>query len=110
MIIGTGIDVIELERIRRAMENPRFADRILTPIERAGGTSTAYMAGRWAAKEAIYKASPISLTWQQIEIESLPSGAPRVRVLHPGWDNSIRIWISISHERSVAAAVVILET
>ena len=110
MIIGIGIDVIELERIQRARENPRFIERVLTPKERAFGTSTAYVAGRWAAKEAIYKASPITLTWQQIEIEYLPSGAPLATIHHPSWDNSIRIWISITHERNVAAAVAILET
>ncbi len=56
MIVGLGIDIVEVARIAEAMKNPRFIERILTPIEREFCTTPQKVAGRWAAKEAIAKA------------------------------------------------------
>jgi holo-[acyl-carrier protein] synthase len=110
MIVGLGMDLVEIGRIKRAMENPRFLERILTPTEREFAVTPSQVAGRWAAKEAIYKALGVPLTWQDIEVLPTPQGAPRVTVksvhVDPG---RLRIQLSITHERTHAAAVAIVE-
>lgn len=110
MIVGLGTDIVEIARIRRAMENPRFVYRILTDQEREICKSVQQVAGRWAAKEAIAKAVGLHLTWQQVEILPDEIGAPRVKVDSPHFDRSrLRLHVSISHERTHAVAVAILE-
>lgn len=110
MVVGLGIDIVEIDRIRRAMQNPRFLERVLTPTEREFAVSAAQVAGRWAAKEAIYKALGVPLSWQDIEVLPAAHGAPRVTVrsvhVDPG---RLRIQVSITHERTHAAAVSIVE-
>lgn len=106
MIRGVGADVVQVERITKAMRNPRFVRRILTEAERAHADSAVFVAGRWAAKEAIAKAMGCSLSWQDVEVLPGANGAPVVRWRN-GW--SRRIHLSISHERSVALAVAIWE-
>jgi holo-[acyl-carrier protein] synthase len=108
-----GLDVVEVARITRAMENPRFAERILTPAERERPLTPLYVAGRWAAKEAVAKAimasgGPVP-TWQQVSILNLPGGAPQVHL-----DTSLNLpawrWhVSLSHERGLAVAVAVCE-
>jgi len=108
LILGLGIDVVELDRIEEAMKNPRFAQRILTEKERLTPMPAMRLAGRWAAKEAIAKAIPIKLSWHDVEIANDETGAPSVTVTNPKWDPNWRLMISISHERGIAAAVAIL--
>lgn len=87
MIVGTGIDIVELERIKAILErNPRFQDRILTEYERdtfnqlKGQRQIEFLAGRFAAKEALAKALGTGigkhLSFQDIEIRNEPSGKP----------------------------------
>lgn len=111
MVVGLGIDLVEVERIRRAMENPRFVYKILTDAERLYcGDNASRVAGRWAAKEAIYKAVGVPLTWMDLEILPDELGAPRVRILSNHFDTKrLRLNVSITHERSHAAAVAVLE-
>ncbi|AIE84887.1 holo-ACP synthase [Fimbriimonas ginsengisoli] len=110
MIVGLGIDLVEIERIRRAMKNPRFVYRILTDSERALCTTPARVAGRWAAKEAVYKAVGLPLCWHDIEILQDHLGAPRVQIHSHQYDGKrLRLQVSITHERSHAAAVATLE-
>lgn len=113
MIRGLGLDVVEVARIESALQNPRFAARILTPAERDRPLTPLYVAGRWAAKEAVAKAmmaagGPIP-TWQQVSILNLPGGAPQVHLAEslplPAW----RWHISLSHERGLAVAVAVCE-
>ncbi|MEJ5171082.1 MAG: 4'-phosphopantetheinyl transferase superfamily protein [Fimbriimonadales bacterium] len=109
MMVGVGIDLVDVERIRRALENPRFVLRILTERERASLPLTAErVAGRWAAKEAVAKAVGRPLRWHDVEILGEPDGAPRAvtrpGVLAPG----CTILLSITHERETAAAVALL--
>ena len=110
MIVGLGIDIVEIERIRRAMQNPRFLERILTPAEREYCTSAQRVAGRWAAKEAVAKAVGLQLSWQDVEILPDETGEPRAKVdsrhLDPG---RMKLKVSISHERKNAVAVATLE-
>ena len=110
MVVGLGIDIVEIERIRRAMRNPRFIERILTPMEREFCTTVQKVAGRWAAKEAIAKATGLAFTWQEIEILPDELGAPRATIRSNRFDlKRLRLNISITHERSNAVAVAVLE-
>lgn len=126
MIQGTGFDLAALPRIRTLLERygERFLCRVLTERERAAlpaapSGRTAYVAGRFAAKEAAVKALGTGFTqgigMHDVEILSLPSGKPEL-VLHGtaavrAEDMGIRVvHVSISHEREVAGAMVILES
>jgi len=110
MIVGLGIDLVEIARIKRAMENPRFLERVLTPTEREFAVTPAQVAGRWAAKEAVYKAVGVPLSWQDIEVLPAAHGAPKVTVRSPHIDpGRLRIQVSITHERSHAVAVALVE-
>ena len=110
MIVAIGIDVVEIARIKKAMEKEGFTDRILTPAEREYCTTIERIAGRWAVKEAVAKAMPIKITWRDVEVLNYDSGAPYVRfsenvAIKPNW----RVHVSISHEKEYAAAVAVLE-
>jgi holo-[acyl-carrier protein] synthase len=110
MIVRVGIDVVEVERIARAMRSPGFLKRILTPCERETITTPLRVAGRWAAKEAIAKAVGVGLTWQDVEILNDPSGEPVATVRHALFEAAgHRLHLSISHEKGIAAAVAVLE-
>ncbi|MFY9233923.1 MAG: holo-ACP synthase [Fimbriimonadaceae bacterium] len=111
MIVRIGIDVVEVERIARAMRRPGFLERILTPDERAVCRTPSKVAGRWAAKEAIAKAIGIHLSWQDVEILADDTRAPTAAVRSAKWNSQDqRIHISITHERHLAAAVAVLES
>ncbi len=110
MILGVGTDIVHSERIEKALMNPRFLKRILTPSEQAIGLTTQQIAGRWAVKEAIAKALGASLKWHDVEVLNLPSGQPVAKIAHPLFHpQTQKIHISISHEKSVAVAVAIWE-
>lgn len=111
-----GIDIIKVDRIRRALERfgERFLRRILTDAERAYVRARPEtLAGRWAAKEAVSKVLGLGVRgvgWREIEIVRLPTGQPTVR-LH---DRALRranqlgmsrIAVSISHEYEYAVAI-----
>jgi holo-[acyl-carrier protein] synthase len=124
MILGLGIDIIEVSRIQASHERfgERFLNRILHPREieyclshKAPGP---FLAARFAAKEAISKAFGTGigaeLGWQDIEIARKESGEPFV-ILHGGGiklfesRKAISIRISLSHTQAHAAAVATLE-
>lgn len=110
MIIGLGLDLVDIRRIEEAMRNPRFVFRVLTDKERAMCRSVQCVAGRWAAKEAVAKAIGLALGWQEVEILPDELGAPRVTITNPNFDpGRLRIHVSITHERDHAAGVAILE-
>ena len=110
MIVGLGIDVIDVSRIESAMVDPKFIERILTPAERLFVTTPHRMAGRWAAKEAIAKAVSVELSWQDVEILNDEDGKPIAVIDAEKWrSKGFRLHISITHERGHAAAVAILE-
>lgn len=116
MISGIGIDIIELQRIQKAvLRNKRFIDRILTNNEKARYISfkkeqrkLEFLAGRFAAKEAFAKATGKGigkLSFQHIEILPGPEGAPTLTA--PGYDPN-KIYISISHSKQYAVAQVVI--
>lgn len=120
MVVATGIDVIEVGRIRQAIERwgDRFLWRVFTPAEigycLGKRRSELSFAARYAAKEAVLKALGIGLKgglgWKDLEIINDELGAPVVR---PGrrmldFMGSKRVLISLSHIRELAVAVAIL--
>lgn len=108
--MAVGIDLVEVARIRHAMRSPRFVERILTAQERSRPLTASTVAGRWAAKEAVAKAIGLHLSWHQVEILGDEHGRPVAWVDDPHFDASRhRIHVSITHERTHAAAVAVLE-
>lgn len=108
MVVGLGIDVVEVDRIRAVMaRQPRFVDRILTPLERDLYVQPHQVAGRWAAKEAIAKAVPVGLRWQDVEVRSGAKGEP-IAIIQ-GLPEGLHVHVSITHERGLAAAVAVCE-
>ena len=125
MILGVGIDIIEVARIRSSYERfgERFVNRILLPNEIAYCLShkmpAPFLAARFAAKEAISKAFGTGigaqLGWQDMEVGRKESGEPFV-ILHGGGKKLLEerkgrvVLISLSHTQEHAAAVAILES
>jgi holo-[acyl-carrier protein] synthase len=124
MIYGVGNDVVEIGRIERALERfgERFARRILCEPElkrfSVHRKPAAYLAKRFAAKEAFTKALGTGIrapaNWHGVWVANLPSGKP---VLHFSEElkklldkrNISGSHLSLSDEKSVAFATVILE-
>lgn len=115
MIIGIGLDMIEIERIAKVVQkHPKFVDRILTPAEKkvyqqlSGKRKIEFLAGRFAAKEAYAKARGTGIgrnvSWKDIEIAS-ESGKPCI--VSDSCDEIIHI--TITHTKYYAAAQVIIE-
>ncbi len=115
MIIGTGIDIVEIPRIRTAAQTwgDRFLTRILNPEEIAYAKTHVipypHYAGRFAAKEAVYKAlGDKTLSWKDITIINTPEGKPVCHIKRPLPGKMIHL--SISHSKFYAIASAIVET
>jgi holo-[acyl-carrier protein] synthase len=107
MIEGLGMDLVEIARIERAMRRPGFLERVLTKQERELDSTPRFVAGRWAAKEAAKKCLPGLRSWHDIQVLRRSDGAPVLQV--NGLDEGRRLWVTITHERTHAAATVLLE-
>ena len=98
-MIGIGIDIVELERFRHASYFDRLCEYILTDAERgmmrASRDAFQFVASRFAAKEAVMKAFPHRLMYQDIEIAK-EGAAPVARIRHSE-SGSYRTLVSISH-------------
>ncbi len=124
MILGIGVDIIEVERIQASHQRfgERFLNRILHPNEIGYCLSykvpAPFLAARFAAKEAISKAFGTGigaqLGWRDMEIGRKPSGEPFV-ILHEGGQKLLqarggqKVLITLSHTQNYAAAVALLE-
>ncbi|RQD67407.1 MAG: holo-[acyl-carrier-protein] synthase [Tindallia sp. MSAO_Bac2] len=122
MIVSVGTDLIEISRIKKAIEkNNSFLQRILTAEEQeqfaARGSKAETVAGMFAAKEAVAKVLGTGIgkvSWHEIVILKDPEGAPFVKLKgaagrvasHRGID---RVHISITHSRELAMAYAIGE-
>lgn len=118
MIIGTGIDIVELDRIQAILERGnRLVDRILTGREKklldhytSQRRRIEFVAGRFAAKEAFSKALGTGIGkigFKDIEVLPDSNGAP---ILTCAFVQDKKIHLSISHSREYAIAQVIIET
>ncbi len=110
MIIGSGVDIIEVRRLKQAIDRwgDDFLKRIFTPEElenaRGRGSLFQHLAGRFAAKEAIFKAlGNKNLTWHDLVIINDAEGKPCCRVLN-GKGDHVDVFLSISHVKSYAVA------
>lgn len=113
---GIGTDIVEISRIERAMENPKFIERVYTSreiehMERKGARPESY-AGRFSAKEAISKALGTGVrdfNLRDIEILNDDLGKPYVVLGENLKDRRGDIIdISISHSKEFATAVAII--
>lgn len=125
MIVGVGSDLVEIDRISSITKRTSsFVKRILTENEQAYLTDKSpervieYLAGRFAAKEAIAKALGTGigskLSFQDMEIIPDAMGKPTVQISQRVRDelslgDRCRVHVSISHSRTVAIAYVVIE-
>jgi holo-[acyl-carrier protein] synthase len=128
VIYGVGTDLVEMARIEAAVDRfgDRFVQRILGPQERARHAARcarsprrgiAFLATRFAAKEAVSKAIGLGLrspmTWRAVEIVNAPSGQPQV-LAHGALAEflrarRLRLTVSVTDERSMAMAFAVAE-
>jgi holo-[acyl-carrier protein] synthase len=113
---GVGIDLLEIERLERALERyPRLAERVFTAAERDYAAARArpgrHLAARFAAKEAVVKALGLSGGFGLREIEIVAGEPPEVslsgRVAEAGRGLDLRV--SLTHSRDYAAAVAVAD-
>ncbi len=124
MIVGIGVDLVEIERLRKAIERHGerarrrfFTERELAECDSRGNT-TECLAGRFAAKEATFKALGTGkgpgLRWTDLEVIRDDSGPPRLSFSGAALEcaeglGMERSWVSITHEAGLACAFVVLE-
>lgn len=125
MIVGTGIDLAEVDRIRAVIERygSRFIERVFTPgeiayVERKANRFERY-AARFAAKEAGMKAIGTGwrrgVRWQDFEVTNLPSGRPTLRLHGVAAEFASKLGVrnialSLTHTAHQGMAFVILES
>lgn len=124
MIVSIGIDIVEVSRVRAAIERtPRFLERVFTQTERDyceahGANSFMHYAARFAAKEAAMKALGTGwsegIAWHDAEITRTERGAPTLQLHSRAHEiflelGATRAHISLSHTSEHAIAQVILE-
>jgi len=125
MIVGTGIDLVEIERIRRSVERfgERFLKRVYTAAEQAyclrKKNSAESLAARFAAKEAGAKALGTGInhgvTWLEIEVVREPGGRPTIVLHGRALEFANRLGaqsaaLSLTHTGTLAVASVVLES
>ena len=110
MIIGMGVDIIEVRRLRQAIEKwgNDFLKRIFTDkeLKNAKTRSSLYqhLAGRFAAKEAVFKAlGDQGLNWKDVQVLNDKEGKPHCVILN-GRAKKVNVHISISHVKNYAVA------
>jgi len=113
-VSGVGLDLLEIERLERALERrPRLALRLFTEGERAYASARArpaqHLAARFCAKEAVAKALALE-AWspRDVEIVTGKHGAPQV-VLHGALAGLGPVAVSLTHDRGMAGAVAVVD-
>jgi holo-[acyl-carrier protein] synthase len=112
VIVGVGVDVVSVGRMRAALERtPRIVERVFTGAERAvaseRGSPAASFAVRFAAKEACRKSIGMPIPWRDVEVTGGGGRPPRLRVRDR---DDLRFHVSLSHDGDQAIAVVLAET
>ena len=121
MVLGLGIDIIEIERVKKSIEKygDKFLDKVFTEGEiiycNKKLNKYQHYAARFAAKEAVYKALVSGwkegLRWKDIEIQNDSSGMPSVNTsgkLHSFLSDNMQLRISISHSENYVTSVAII--
>jgi holo-[acyl-carrier protein] synthase len=115
MIVGVGIDVVDVERFGETLKRtPGLLDRLFTEEER--GLPLNSLAARFAAKEALAKAlgAPVGLQWHDATVRRGEDGRPHLQI---GGTVEARaealgvhaMHVSLSHDAGIASAVVVAE-
>jgi len=115
MIVGVGVDIVDIARFARALNRTQgLASRLFTQGEQ--GLPVKSLAGRFAAKEALAKAigGPRGMLWTDAEIVTDELGRPELKVYGSVATAAARLgvrhWhVSLSHDGGVAVAVVVAE-
>lgn len=115
MIIGIGVDVVQVSRFKQQLERtPALRERLFTPAER--GLNLRSLAARFAAKEAVAKAlgAPVGMVWQHCQVDIDEAGAPHVNasgtVAEVADARGVKTWhLSMSHDGDLATAMVVAE-
>lgn len=121
MKISCGTDIIEVDRVRTSIENvgEKFLKKVFTDneiryCESKKTQKYQHYAGRFAAKEAVFKAisrqleDKYSVCWKDIEVENDNQGRPSVNLFNVDMKRIENIDISISHCKSYATANVVI--
>lgn len=110
MIIGTGVDITEVKRLKQAIDRwgNGFLNRVFTGKELKNARSRVnffqHLAGKFAAKEAVFKALGVAeLLWKDVQILNDKQGKPYCAILN-GKARKKDIHISISHVKNYAVA------
>lgn len=123
MIKGIGVDMVEIDRVRRLIEqDPGFAERIFTRREidycESKFSRAQHYAARFTAKEAFFKALGTGfrggMGWRDVEVENDELGKPQLRLAAVALRQFRRrklkrALLSLSHTRGMAVALVIIE-
>lgn len=122
MIFGIGTDIVEISRIKRALErNPKILNRLFTEYEIAyfqkRNMNAQHIAGSFSAKEAVVKALGTGISgfcWKDIELLRGSSGKPMVKLYNKAKEVAVKnkistVFISISHSQSYATATAVAE-
>lgn len=109
MILGIGIDTVEISRMAKSLSIPTFLTSTFTPAEIANehGNREEYYATRFACKEAVFKAIGEPKDWRLIETLNREDGSPYV-VMREEYGN-VRIQISITTEAGLATSFCVVE-
>lgn len=115
MIVGVGVDIVDLARFARALERaPRLRARLFTPEEHTLPPRS--LAANFAAKEAFIKAlrGPQGLSWQDVTVRRVSTGAPEIipsplAVARMNEQGIARCHLSLSHDANAAIAFVVAE-
>ena len=115
MIVGIGVDIVDLQRFELTLERtPHLRERLFTDVERTAAPVS--LAAIFAAKEAVAKAlgAPTELAWHDCEVQHDAAGRPYIfatgTVAAAALDRGIVRWhLSLSHDAGAAIAMVIGE-
>jgi len=115
MIVGVGIDVVDVARFEESLgRTPAMRERLFTATELT--RPIASLAARFAAKEALAKSlgAPVGMHWLDAEVVNEASGRPQLEmrdtVLARADELGVRsVHVSLSHDAGIASAVVVLE-
>jgi holo-[acyl-carrier protein] synthase len=115
VIIGVGIDVVDVARFGQTLDRtPNLVERLFTPLEQE--RPLASLAARFAAKEALAKAlgAPSGLHWQDAEVITDDAGRPWLEIRGTVRERADllgveHLHVSLSHDAGIASAVVVLE-
>ncbi|APF41528.1 holo-ACP synthase [Neomicrococcus aestuarii] len=115
MIVGIGVDVVQVSRFKEQIERtPGLIERLFVPAER--DLTVRSLAARFAAKEAVAKAlgAPVGMNWQHCQVVKDDAGDPHIlidgTVAEVAARKGITTWhLSMSHDGDLATAMVIAE-